>query len=356
MRNLKKQKLIILAQSLEDPRIFKRIYEKSEEYQEIIVYGFKRKIHAINNNSQLQSNGNIKLITVGNIDNKVYLARIFKYLKLVLLVNINNSFGEKQIYVFGMDLRFVSVFIYNSKIDYEISDIIWLYFSNIKRYILKEIDFFLARYSRTVVYTSIEYYDKYYRRHVKRENIVISENKFKSYEKVFPIEKIKKDTIRIAYIGAFRYEKIIDQLIKAVEKKENIILNFYGNGSTSVVELIKENAKINKNIFFHGAFKNPDDMEKIYSENNLNFVVYDNNLDNEKVAMPNKFYESGFFNIPIVCAENTYVGKRVLDINMGWTIGIEFDDINSFFSGLKIEDLLKKHNEIKLLDKSLFQC
>ena len=57
-------------------------------------------------------------------------------------------------------------------------------------------------------------------------------------------------------------------------------------------------------------FKNPDDMEKIYSENNLNFVVYDNTLDNEKVAMPNKFYESGFFNIPIVCAENTYVGKK----------------------------------------------
>ena len=145
-------------------------------------------------------------------------------------------------------------------------------------------------------------------------------------------------------------------MLKVVINNEKIILNFYGDGHKSIVKTMKESAQKYKNISFHGAFKNPDDLEKIYAENNLNFVVYNNFLDNEKVAMPNKFYESGFFNIPIVCAENTYVGKRVLEQNMGWTIGINYEDISSFFRKLKIEDIIKQHNEIKQLDKSFFLC
>src|SRR5690606_21339287 len=99
-----------------------------------------------------------------------------------------------------------------------------------------------------------------------------------------------------------------------------------------------------------------DDLEGIYQENNLNFVVYNNTYDNEKVAMPNKFYESGFFNIPIVCAENTYVGRRVLELGMGWEIGIGYCEISNFLENLTIQDLTDCHNRIKQLDKRLFQC
>ncbi len=92
---------------------------------------------------------------------------------------------------------------------------------------------------------------------------------------------------------------------------------------------------------FNGAFKNPDDLERIYSENNINFVVYDNSQENERIAMPNKYYESGFFNIPIVCAENTYVGKRVLEEDMGWTIGNKSEEISQFFHSHQCEETFK---------------
>src|SRR5690606_38015998 len=105
---------------------------------------------------------------------------------------------------------------------------------------------------------------------------------------------------------------------------------------------------------YHGPFKNPDDLEKIYGENNLNFVVYDNTLENEKVAMPNKFYESGFFNIPIVCATKTYVGQRVLEQGLGWTIDTDFKSISNFLNTISIEELKECHRHIKKLDKSHF--
>lgn len=351
----KSKLLIILAQSLEQPRVVKRISEKSFQFERVLVYGFKRKIHAVNNYGVLEDYTNVDVHLVDTFSDNNYLSRVRGYARLLSIVYKNHGFKKKYLYVFGLDLRIISFLLINSKIDYEISDIMWLYKPKLKRELLRNIDAYLVSKSNMVIFTSRGFYDVYYKKYKKEDQITIKENKFKTYGKVQPINIIKSDCLRIAYIGAFRYNNIIENLIKVVSQKKNIILNFYGDGSSSVVETIKTSAKMHENIYFHGAFKNPDDLQKIYSENNLNFVVYDNTLDNEKVAMPNKYYESGFFNIPIVCAENTYVGKRVLELNMGWTTGITTKDLLAFLDGLSISEILKCHNHISKIDKELFQ-
>ena len=87
---------------------------------------------------------------------------------------------------------------------------------------------------------------------------------------------------------------------------------------------------------------------------NLNFVCYDNKLENELVAMPNKYYESGFFNIPIVCSTKTFLSEKVLENNLGWAINPDYDGLKLFIDGLTIKDIIEKHNEIQKLDKKLF--
>ncbi|MEO6850811.1 MAG: hypothetical protein ABI166_09270, partial [Mucilaginibacter sp.] len=84
-------------------------------------------------------------------------------------------------------------------------------------------------------------------------------------------------------------------------------------------------------------------------------VAYDNKLDNERVAMPNKFYESGFFNVPIVCAQNTFVGQKVIEMKMGWVIEPEEMAIEKFINELNIADIIACHERIKGMDKSLFE-
>ena len=351
-----KRKLIILAQSLEQPRIIKRIIEKSLEYKVVHVYGFKREIHSVNNFSVLNDYDNISLSIAGNMSNSKYLSRIFCYLRLLVKVYANMGLRQKHLYTFGLDLRILSVLLINKKIDYEISDILWLYKKGFIKKILRGIDLFLAGKSNNVIFTSKGFYERYYKDSVHIDKVVIKENKFKSYGKVLPIQKIKTDGIKIAYIGAFRYNDIINNLLKTVAQNKNLILNFYGDGhNKSIINAVIESAKKYDNISFNGAFKNPDDLERIYSENNINFVVYDNSQENERVAMPNKFYESGFFNIPIVCAEKTYVGKRVLEEQMGWTIGTSYEEISDFFNKLNVEELLKYHKKIMDLNKSKFQ-
>lgn len=351
----KNQTLLIIAQSLEQPRVVKRIIEKSKEYDHIEVFGFKREIHEVNNFGILEGYENVKLNIVGTMANYKYMKRLANYFKLLWSIYSKYGLRLKHLYVFGLDTRMIATFIMNSKIDYEISDILWLYKPPFQKSILRSIDTHLAKWSNSVVFTSKGFYDSHYTKYVKPANAIVKENKFKTYGKVSPIQNIKKDAIRIAYIGAFRYSSIIENLLKVVRENKNLILNFYGDGFKSIVDEMKKNASEHENIFFNGAFKNPDDLENIYAENNLNFVVYKNTLENEKVAMPNKFYESGFFNVPIVAAVNTHVGQRVVKQHMGWAIDIDYESISGFLNTLQIDDIVKHHENIKRLDKSLFE-
>nr|WP_297782564.1 hypothetical protein [uncultured Allomuricauda sp.] len=347
--------LIVLAQSLEQPRIVKRINQKAKEYKKVHVYGFTRNVHSVQNHKVLEENDNVTITVVGQLKNNQYFQRAFVFIRLLWLIYAKYGFGKKSIYVFGLDLRALSFFIMNADVDYEISDIVWLYSGKTKRKLMSFLDRFLAGRSRKVVFTTRSFYEGYYKKNVSESQVVVKENKLETYSRVNPVEKMQTDKLRIAYIGAFRYAEIIKGLTEVVAANKNIILNFYGatHGGT-IIQGIEKAVNENSNIHYHGPFKNPDDLERIYGENNLNFVVYNNTLENEKVAMPNKYYESGFFNIPIVCANGTYVGERVLENKMGWTIDTDKESISDFLNTITMSELMDCHENIKTLDKQYF--
>ncbi|PWL39148.1 hypothetical protein DKG77_13100 [Flagellimonas aquimarina] len=349
-----KNTLIVLAQSLEQPRIVKRINQKAKEYKDIHVYGFTRNVHSVDNHEVLGKNKNVNISIAGQLENGKYLKRIFTYLKLLVKLYKRHGLRKKSVYVFGLDLRIFSFFLFNAQVDYEISDIVWLYDGNLKRKVLSFTDRLLAGKSRKVVFTTKSFYSGYYSKSVKEDRVIVAENKLETYDRVLPIEQIKNDKVRIAYVGAFRYPRIIENLLTIVSENSNLVLNFYGATHGRLIEKINQATESNSNIFYHGSFKNPDDLEKIYRENNLNFVVYNNLLENERVAMPNKFYESGFFNVPIVCATRTYVGERVLNANMGWTIDTDFESISKFLNSISVSELVESHENIKKLNKGQF--
>src|SRR6056297_226131 len=125
--------LIVLAQSLEQPRIVKRINQKAKEYEKVHVYGFTRNVNAVQNQKVLEENDNVTINVVGQLKNNQYFRRAFVFLKLLSLIYAKYGLRKKSIYVFGLDLRALSFFIMNADVDYEISDIVWLYSGKTKR-------------------------------------------------------------------------------------------------------------------------------------------------------------------------------------------------------------------------------
>src|SRR5690606_6294601 len=95
-----------------------------------------------------------------------------------------------------------------------------------------------------------------------------------------------------------------------------------------------------KNIYFHGKFQSPKDLDKIYSAIDINIVCYDTQSENVKIAEPNKFYESIYFNKPIVVSRDTFLEKRVKALNTGFSIlANENAEISRFIKNLKTEEL-----------------
>lgn len=344
----------IFAQSIEQPRVVKRILELAYSYKTVTVYAYSRGIYEVGNYKVLEGQNNIEIVILGTLKDGKYFSRIVLYMKFIVRIVKQYGFKSKLMYVFGLDLRMVTFGIPNTKVFYEISDIIWLYKSKVPKKVLSIIDAFLAKKSYQVTFTSEGFYKAYYN-FLDSRKVRIKENKFKTYGRVKSLESINTEKLKVAYIGSFRYYNIIKFLIESVAKNNHIDLNFYGDSNVSIVQEIKKACNNYENISYEGKFKNPDDLERIYSENNLNFVVYDNKLENEQVAMPNKFYESGFFNIPIVVATNTFVGKKVLEMKMGWTIDATKESINHFLTSISLDDVKKRHHHIRTIDKSFFK-
>lgn len=347
------KKLIIFAQSIEQPRVVKRILELAISYKKVTVYAFSRGIYEVGNYKYLEGQENIEIIILGTLQNEKYFSRITLYLKFILKIFKEYRFKPKEIYVFGLDLRMVTFGVPNAKVFYEISDIIWLYKTGILKNTLSKADAFLTKKSHSITFTSEGFYKKYYN-FLDSKKVVIKENKFKPYNKVKPIETLNTKKLKVAYIGSFRYYGIVKSLISVISKNKNIDLKFYGDSNATIVNEVKKAVIDYENISYEGKFKNPDDLERIYSENNLNFVVYDNKLENEQVAMPNKYYESGYFNIPIVAATNTFVGEMVQKMNMGWAIDVTEESFEKFLNEITMDDIIKHHQHIKTIDKSFF--
>jgi succinoglycan biosynthesis protein ExoL len=349
------KELIFLVPSLEQPRVIKRILQSGKTYSKIQVLAFTRNIYTVNNFYKLNNIDNISYEILGSFNDSDLISRFMLYIKLILKVYKKYGLRKKNIYTFGFDLRFASLFIINKYIIYEISDLMWLYKRQILKKLLKGLDSYMTMRSNHVVFTSESFYNKYFS-FLKKNKVEIKENKFKSYNLVNPITKIKVDKIRIAYIGAFRYKNIIKYLIRSCSNYKNkVVLNFYGDGESEIIKEITLASNLFDNIYYHGAFSNPESLEKIYGENNLNFVAYDNKKENEKVALPNKFYESGYFNIPIVCSSNTYVGEKVLELKIGWVIDPTFRGIDCSIKELTIKDIIDIHIRQTNLNKEIFE-
>ena len=83
----------------------------------------------------------------------------------------------------------------------------------------------------------------------------------------------------------------------------------------------------------------------------INFVAYDTDSYNVRVALPNKLYESIFFQVPIIVSKNTYLSECVSNFDIGYAINSS--DINESLesiSSIDKQDLVIKANNISKID------
>src|SRR5690606_37992120 len=121
-------------------------------------------------------------------------------------------------------------------------------------------------------------------------NIIIQPNKmdssFLSLPKIHSSIALNSSTIIFSFVGGFRSPNTIFRFAQVIgEKYPNHLFHFFGDSSLTkdVIKL----SELYDNVKYFGAFKNPEDLNNIYSKIDVVVSCYDIAEFNERILEPN---------------------------------------------------------------------
>jgi len=282
---------------------------------------------------------------LGDLAPGLYFSRIWLYIKKLRKVFIQNK--GNVFYCYGLDMAFVAM-LFRKKYIYEESDIMYVdYRSSVMRRIMKKVDIIVQRHSLSTVLTSQGFVSFLYKKQPK--NVFVLPNKLDKYycDKSRPKSKcFDTNNLKFAFIGLIRHEENIRSFVDVMgEMAPKCEFHIWGDASEAIKKKIRDLCESHETVYYHGPFRNPVDLEEIYSQIDLNFVCYDAKGINEQIAEPNKLYESAYFNTPIIVSSGTYLSKVVEEKGIGFSLDcMKKESIVDFFKGLN-ENRLKKISE-----------
>lgn len=172
-----------------------------------------------------------------------------------------------------------------------------------------------------LIVTSMKYVTSHFGNFVPNEKIMYIPNV--PNLKAFDSYKHKNGgTFTVGFIGGIRYKKQIYNMIDACTKCG---IKMLLAGYEEEPQVIHNACKDRNDVEWHGYFDFNTEVAEMYGKCDVIYSVYDADMENVKVALPNKLYEAVYCEIPIIVAKGTYLEEVVND----WGVGIAVDHKNS---------------------------
>lgn len=344
---MSKSKSVILIGFMPNPRMKKRIELEKDTFSLYLICWDKGK--------NMLAYPMIDGIHVHKIEIEAVndpLKRLIPYFKFSkkaydLLVDIKPSL----IHVQGLDMLKIAVSYKlkvnkNVKIIYEVADVHRLIAGKQKNIIKKLVQKYLisedrrcSKYIDLLIVTSPKHIESYFGKFINCDKILCIPNipdlsMFTGYKK-----KVHESPLVVGYIGSIRYKDQIRNLIEAVDKCSMKIMFA---GYEEEPRIIEPMCLGRENIEWNGRFDFNTQIAELYSKCDLMYSVYNADIENVRLAIPNKLYESVYCRIPIIVAKNTYLAEKVNE----WGVGVAVNHKD-------IQELIDVLDSFK--DNSLFE-
>lgn len=307
-------KIVFIMNGL-DPRFFKRIHEFSKNGYEVEAYGFSR-------NGMIADAQKFKLEVIGDIQSiQPYYKRVGTLRNGIQKV-VNYYSGKKVVYyLFQLDIAMVfKMCTFKNNYIYEESDLRHTYMKNPLKAIMERIDKYIIKKSIMSVFTSEGFLDYHYPNKRPVNTYVIPNRLHPNILEIEEKEKVsQKGLLSVGFVGAVRYNAILNFIEVFCYNFPEYQMHVFGYVENEMEDKFKSLTKY-KNLKFHGAFKNPDDLPIIYSKIDVVLSTYDAEYDNVRYAEPNKLYEAIYFNTPIIVSKNTFLETKVLKYKIGYSV------------------------------------
>ncbi len=230
----------------------------------------------------------------------------------------------EAIYVEGLDMLFVA-WLYSlgkkrkPKLFYEVADVHSLLIDpqrdaikKLAQKLLVCMDAHLCRHIDLLVNTSEKYYEVYFSRFVPKDKLVVMPNVpepsvFKDYERK------AKGAFTVGFIGAIRYKEQLKMLIRVAPKTSTNVF-FAGSAFDDEIEVLSQNKDW---ITYYGAYEHTTEAAKLYGMVDCIYSVYNADLANVRIALPNRLYEAIYCELPIIVAKGTYLAELVEKMGVG---------------------------------------
>lgn len=337
------KRVVCITGLVSQPRFIKRVNSLVDAEFNVIVVGYDRGIYK---NNKLPEG--VSFINKGTQkDGGGYFTKLMSGYKDVSEL-IEKYKNEETIFYSFSFLTAIWFYLHNVKYIYEISDILYGYRRmRIIQPLMKWMDRKVIKSSKLTVMTS-EGFKCYFFKEKELDNIIVQPNKVSNKLKLHSKRTILNPNIQsldFSFVGAIRYFDTVLRFAKVIgEKFPQHRFHFWGD--SNFVSEFKEQCKDYTNVLFHGAFKNPEDLETIYSQTDVVVACYENSNLNEQIAEPNKMYEAMYFCKPIVVSTNTFLAHQIEKYKCGYAINA-YDEkqIVNFVENLNTEGLVSISQE-----------
>ncbi len=340
--------IIFIAPTNSQPRYIKRASQLSKLCN-IEVFAFNRGYYKENTfSSQLTYH------SLGQVSEGKYFQRIFKIIQAIYIIKRQIKGKNKLVfYALSFDCLIIAKLCGIKRGFYEVGDLLP---SIVLGKLFRFMEIRLLKNVLGLILTSRYFYENFYKQQstIPQHLVYIIDNKLSQEMVDYRLlqKHYSNKQIVIGLIGLLRYSRPIELLLEFVKERPlTHRIECFGDGPLR--QLVESYSC--ENICYHGVFKSPEDLPFIYSCIDLNYIIYDNSSQNVRLAIPNKLFESVFFGVPNVCAQNTSVGKLAVEWGVGKMIRINYKrDFVEDMESIDINFLKKSSmNCFKISDKEL---
>lgn len=319
------KKIVILVGFLPEPIIYKRV-NLEKQLSDVHLICWDRGTNKLNMPAEEGYTAHVIKIEAKNNP----LKRLVPYQKFrVIAGKLLDSIQPDLVHVQMLDMLSIACAYkkrakHPVKIIYEIADLHRLLvdkqntiIGDIAQKYLRSLDRRLEKQYDMLILTSMKYYAAYFKDFVAKDKVVYMPNvpnlsTFRTYKKK------EGCAFTVGYVGSIRYKDQIKLLLNAAERcNVNLMLAGFENEPIEIEPLCKGKP----NIEWVGCFDFEKQAAELYGKCDVMYSVYDADMHNVRVALPNKLYEAVYCEMPIIVAKNTYLAQVVEE----WGVGVAVD-------------------------------
>lgn len=184
--------------------------------------------------------------------------------------------------------------------------------------VLKKADIRYSEQADLMILTSERYYDTYFKHFVPQRKVLYLPNipnlsAFAAYRKKDPTHDFT-----VGFIGGVRYKKQMRHLIEAAQQCHMHLL--IAGFETEPAEIEPLCRAYDRGTWV-GRFDYAREAAALYGKCDVMYAVYDADMANVRVALPNKLYEAVYCEMPLIVAKGTYLQQLV----ESWGVGLAID-------------------------------